>query len=121
MCQNIILNLFNFDYFHRRTNQLWTENSEMAGLKSLLKLPRKINVSLSLAEKKMNGSCLISQVRSCMLPYASQIALKSFFSDTLFRALFYGSQLSKTKTSCSENIGNVPVQYPCLSAILLKL
>ena len=46
---------------------------------------------------------------------------KSFFSDTLFRALFYDSQLSKTKTSCSENIGNVPVQYPCLSAILLKL
>ena len=48
------------------------------------KLPIKINVSLSLAkrklaEKKMNGSCLIIQVRSCVLPYASQISEKTSF------------------------------------------
>ena len=48
------------------------------------KLPTKINVSLSLAkrklaQKKMNGSCLIIQVRSCVLPYASQIAEKTSF------------------------------------------
>ena len=31
--------------------------------------------------KKMNGSFLLNQVRSCMLPYTSQIAEKaSFFS-----------------------------------------
>ena len=97
MCQNIILNLFNFDYFHRRTNQLWTENSEMAGLKSLLKLPRKINVSLSLAEKKMNGSCLISQVRSCMLPYASQIAEKAFFQIPYLEHCFMIANLVRLK------------------------
>ena len=52
--------------------------------KRLQKLPTKINVSLSLAkrklaQKKMNGSCLIIQVRSCVLPYASQIAEKTSF------------------------------------------
>ena len=51
--------------------------------KSLQKIPRKINVSLSLAKKKlaekMNGICLINQVRSRMLPYTSQIAEESSF------------------------------------------
>ena len=46
------------------------------------------NVSLSLAkgklDEKMNGSFLINQVTSCMLPYTSQIAEKaSFFCSVL--------------------------------------
>ena len=46
----------------------------------------------------MNGICLINQVRSRMLPYASKIAEEvSFFSVTLFRAWFYDKQFSKIK------------------------
>ena len=46
----------------------------------------------------MNWICLVNQVRSRMLPYASQIAEEaSFFSVTVFRAWFYDSQFSKIK------------------------
>ena len=51
--------------------------------KRLQKIPRKINISLSLAKekwlKKMNGICLTSQVRSRMLRYTSQIAEEASF------------------------------------------
>ena len=71
--------------------------------KRLQKLPRKINVSLSESWlKKMNGSCLINQLRSCMLPYTSQIAEEAFFSVTFFRTWFYDSQFSKIKFNCSN-------------------
>ena len=43
----------------------------------------------------MNGICLISQVRSRILSYTSQIAEEAFFSVTLFRAWFYDNQFSK--------------------------
>ena len=46
-------------------------------------MPRKINVSFSSAKRKlaekMNGICLINQVRSRMLPYTSQIAEEASF------------------------------------------
>ena len=53
--------------------------------KRLQKIPRKINVSLSLAKRKLaeknEWNFLINQVRSFMLPYTSQIAEEaSFFS-----------------------------------------
>ena len=92
----------------------------------LQKLPRKINILLTLTKKnwlkkKMNGSCLINQVRPYMLQDTLQIAEKAFFSDTLFRAWFYDNQFSKIKFCCFENIGDVPIAYPWWSAILLKL
>ena len=46
--------------------------------------------------KKMNGICLINQVRSRMLRYTLQKKLH-FFSVTLFRAWFYDKQFSKIK------------------------
>ena len=45
----------------------------------------------------MNKICLTSQLRSRMLRYTSQIAEASFFSVTLFRALFDDNQFSKIK------------------------
>ena len=96
--RNSILSLVISDYFHKTTNQHWIENSKMTGLKDC-----KIfleNVSLSLAKrkltewmemevsrKKMNGSFLISQLRSCMLPYTPKIA----FLVIVFRVWFYDS------------------------------
>ena len=84
---------------------IFTKQPTNSGLKSqkwldwLQKIPRKINVSLSLTKRKlaekMNGICLINQVRSRMLPYTSKIA--EFFSVTLFRAWFYDKQFSKIK------------------------
>ena len=78
------------DYFHKTTNQLWIENSKMTRLKDCKSCQENVSLSLSkrkLAEKKMNQSFLINQVRSCMLPYTSQIAEEaSFFSVTLFSA-----------------------------------
>ena len=38
--------------------------------------------------KKMNGSFLKNQARSCELPYTSQIAEKASFFDSLFRVWF---------------------------------
>ena len=47
------------------------------------------NDSLFLAKgnwmKKMNGSFLINQVRSCLLPYTSEIAEQAFFFGSLFK------------------------------------
>ena len=83
----------------------WKFKNDWTGCKNdckkwLQKIPRKINVSLSLTKRKlaekMNGICLINQVRSRMLPYTSQIAEEaSFFSVNLFRAWFYDHQFSK--------------------------
>ena len=94
--------------------------------KRLQKIPRKINLSFSLAKRKLaaknNGICLTNQVRSRMLWYTLQIAEEaSFCSVTLFRAWFYNNQFSKIKFCCFENIGDVPIAYPWWSAILLKL
>ena len=66
--------------------------------KRLQKIPRKLNLSLSLAKRKlaekMNRICLTNEVRSCMLQYTSQIAEEaSFFSVTLFREWFYDKKL----------------------------
>ena len=53
----------------------------MTGLKNCKSCQE--NVSLSLAKRKlaekMNGSFLMNQVRSCMLPYTSQITEEAYF------------------------------------------
>ena len=41
-----------FDYFHKTTNQLWTQNLKMTGLKDYKSCPE--NVSLSLAKGKLD-------------------------------------------------------------------
>ena len=51
--RNNVLSLVISDYFHKTTNQLWIENSKMTGLKRLQKIPRKVNVSLSLTKRKL--------------------------------------------------------------------
>ena len=71
--------------FTKLFHQLWIKNFKNAWTKRMQKIPRKINVSIFSAKRKlpekMNGTCLIDQVRSRMLPYTSQIAEKaSFFS-----------------------------------------
>ena len=83
---NLSLNISH--YFHKTTNQLWIENSLLTGLKDCKSF--QWNVSLSLAKKnwlkKMNGSFLISQLSSCMLPYTPIPLLV-----ILFRLRFYKS------------------------------
>ena len=51
MCQSNVWSLVISDYFYKTTNQLWTEDSKMTGLKDC-KSCRK-NVSLSLAKGKL--------------------------------------------------------------------
>ena len=41
------------DYFRKATNQLWIENSKNDWTKRLQKILRKINLSLSLAKRKL--------------------------------------------------------------------
>ena len=69
------------------------------------------NVSRSLAKKnwlkKINGSFLINQVKSCMLPYSSQTAEKaSFFRLPYLNYDFMIANL--VRLNLSENIGDVP-------------
>ena len=74
-CLNNVLSLVISDYFHKTTSQLWNENSKMTGLKGCKSFQE--NVSFSLAKRKLaekNFHFLVSQLRSCMLPYTTQIA-----------------------------------------------
>ena len=78
-CQNNVWSLVISDYFHKTINQLWTVNSKndwiAKGAKKMFHVP-------SLKEnwmKKTNGSFLINQVSSCMLPYTSYFAGKASF------------------------------------------
>ena len=57
--------------------------------KRLQKIPRKINLSLSLDKRKLAEKTECFRSRSRMLRYTSQI--------TLFRAWFYDNQFSKIK------------------------
>ena len=71
--------------FTKLFHQLWIKKFKNDWTKSLHKIPRKTNVSLSSAKRKlaekMNEICLINQVRSRIFPYASQTAEEaSFFS-----------------------------------------
>ena len=94
--------------------------------KRLQKLPRKINVLLSLAKKKLaekkNKWRLFNQSSEVLHAsiYLTNPRRSFFFSVTWFRAWFYDSQFSKIKLSCSENIRDVPVAYPKWSAMLVK-
>ena len=66
----------------------------------------------------MSESCLTNQVRSCMLPYVLQIAEKaSFFQLPYLEHDFMILQFSKIRFSFSENIGDVPVAYPCRGGV----
>ena len=54
-----------------------------------------------------------------MLPYVLQIAEKdSFFQLRYLEHDFMILQFSKIRFSCSENIGDVPVAYPCCGGVL---
>ena len=66
----------------------------------------------------MNGSFLINQVMSCILPYTSQIAKKLLYSVPHLQHDFMIAN-SQIKFSCSENIGDVPGTYQWWSAMLV--
>ena len=131
-----------FLYFRRKfcvcnNGASWILSSELSSLNSGLKIqkllakrlqkfPRKINVSLSLAKRKLaekNEWKLSNQLGEVMHDsiYLTNRRRSFFFSVTLFRAWFYDSQFSKIKFSCSENIGDVPGTCPWWSAMLVKL
>ena len=65
--------------------------------KKFAKVAKKNKCFTFLSWKKMNGSCLISQVRSCMLPYASQIAEKAFFQIPYLEHCFMIANLVRLK------------------------
>ena len=113
-CQNSVWSLVISDYFHKTTNQLWTENSKMTGLKDCKSYQE--NVSLSLAnrklDRKMKGSSLINQGCGHVyfhIPHKSQKRL--LFFGSLFRVWFYDSSYNQIKFSCSEDNGDVPGTY----------
>ena len=81
--------------------------------KSLQKLPRKINVSLSLAYKRK-----LTEKNEWKLSNQSSEVMHASICLTNCRKCFF---FQLTKFRCSENIGDIPVAYPWWSAILLKL
>ena len=70
--------------------------------------------------EKMNGICLINQVRPRMLPYTPQIAEEASFSSvTLLRALFYDNQFSKIKFSLLK-ILEASQEHTCVMLVKLQ-
>ena len=87
-----ILSLVISDYCHKN-NQLtldWKLKNDWT--KRLQKIPRKINVSLSLAKRKLAAK----NEWNCF-HISHKLQKKPLFSVTLFRAWFYDNQFSKIK------------------------
>ena len=85
--QNNVWSLVIFDYFHKTTSQLWTENSKMTELKDCETCQE--NVSLSLAKAKLdekNEWKFSNQLGEVMYAsiYLTNCRKSFFFSVTLY-------------------------------------